>query len=515
MATILTQVRLATTVNIDLATNLVIGVSKIDGVVVGSNNRILVKAQTNQVQNGIYTVNSSGVWARASDWANASSQDSGTLVFVQEGSSFADTGWVVSTDGTITVGTTATTWTRFSLNLKLSSADLPSNIILRREKGYPLTNDEVDNNFKYLSVSLTEKLDSSLFTGTNVSSLLSGMTAVDSNLNAWLLRDKAPAESASSSTIAIRSSSGDLYANTFFGNLSGNATTATSSTYADTAGNVSGSGVIALGNGGTGSNNAAGARSNLGAVNIAGDTMTGKLVLPAATTERASLRITPGNITISAPINGDIWATTDDKVYFRASSTNSQFAFIDSPAFTGSPTAPTADIASNSTAIATTAYVQSHRTVINAAIALKADISSPALTGTPTAPTPATSDNSTKIATTAYTVLKVADALSSYSTTTAMNTAISSALSSYSTTTAMNSAISTALTSYYTKTQIDTTLAGYSTTVATTNAITNATSPKANTTYVDGLQEKWGTSRKFVQSTTPTGAVNGDFWFKI
>ena len=514
MATILTQVRLATTVNLDLAVNLTIGVSKIDGVIVATNNRILVKAQTNKVQNGIYTLNSLGAWVRASDWSGGTSQDSGTLVFVQEGSTFADTGWVVSTDGAITVGTTATTWTRFSLNLTLSSADLPSSIILRKEKGYPLTNDELDNNFKYLSTSLTAKLDASVFTGASISTQLSALAAVDANLNAWLLRDKAPSESASASTVALRTSSGDLYANVFYGNLSGNSTTSTSSTYATTAGNISGSGVVALVNGGTGSNNAASARTALGAVNIAGDTMTGKLVLPAVSTERASLRITPGSATISAPVSGDVWAT-DDRLWYRTSIATRQFAFLDSPAFTGSPTAPTADISSNSTAVATTAYVQLHRTVVDASIALKANIASPTFTGVPLAPTPATSDNSTKIATTAYAVAKIAESLTNYSTTTAMNTAIGTALNSYSTTAAMNTAIGTALSSYYTKTQIDTTFAGYSTTVAMTTAITNAVSPKANTTYVDGLQSMWGSSKKFVQTATPTGAVNGDFWFKI
>ena len=307
MATILTQVRLATTANVVLATNLTIGVSKIDNVIVATNDRILVKAQSNAVENGIYTLNSLGTLVRASDWSGGTTQTSGTLVFVQEGDTFADTGWIVSTDGTITVGTTATTWSRFSLNLKLSSADLPSSIILRKEKGYPLTNDELDNNFKYLSSSLTEKLDTALFTGTNISTALALMTAQNANLNSWLLRDKAPAESATASTVAIRTSSGDLYASTFFGNLSGNSTTSTSSTYATTSGNISGSGVVSLSNGGTGSNTASGARASLGAVNIAGDTLTGKLIFAAATTERAALRIVPSAAVVSAPVSGDIW----------------------------------------------------------------------------------------------------------------------------------------------------------------------------------------------------------------
>jgi hypothetical protein len=66
-----------------------------------------------------------------------------------------------------------------------------------------------------------------------------------------------------------------------------------------------------------------------------------------------------------------------------------------SPALTGVPTAPTAAGGTNTTQLATTAFV-------TAGLAPKAPLASPALTGTPTAPTPANSDNSTKLATTAY-----------------------------------------------------------------------------------------------------------------
>ena len=59
---------------------------------------------------------------------------------------------------------------------------------------------------------------------------------------------------------------------------------------------------------------------------------------------------------------------------------------------TNSIAANTASITANSTDIAT----------INTNLALKAPLASPAFTGTPTAPTPATSDNSTKVATTEY-----------------------------------------------------------------------------------------------------------------
>ena len=69
--------------------------------------------------------------------------------------------------------------------------------------------------------------------------------------------------------------------------------------------------------------------------------------------------------------------------------------YVNSPAFTGTPTAPTAATGTNTTQIATTAFVAS-------SIAPLAPLASPAFTGTPTAPTPAAGTNNTDIATTAF-----------------------------------------------------------------------------------------------------------------
>ena len=70
---------------------------------------------------------------------------------------------------------------------------------------------------------------------------------------------------------------------------------------------------------------------------------------------------------------------------------------LTSPAFTGTPTAPTAAVGTNSTQLATTAFVV-------AADALKANIASPTLTGTPSAPTAAIGTNTTQLATTAFVI---------------------------------------------------------------------------------------------------------------
>lgn len=83
-------------------------------------------------------------------------------------------------------------------------------------------------------------------------------------------------------------------------------------------------------------------------------------------------------------------------------------ADIASPALTGTPTAPTAPSGTDSTQIATTAFVNTaidelvESGINEEAINSKADINSPNFTGTPTAPTAPLGTGNTQIATTAF-----------------------------------------------------------------------------------------------------------------
>jgi hypothetical protein len=72
---------------------------------------------------------------------------------------------------------------------------------------------------------------------------------------------------------------------------------------------------------------------------------------------------------------------------------------INSPALTGTPTGPTAASDTNTTQLATCAFVQQE---ITEELATYAPLASPTLTGVPTAPTPSANDNSAKLATTQY-----------------------------------------------------------------------------------------------------------------
>jgi hypothetical protein len=102
------SVKVATTANITLS-----GAQTIDGVSVVAGDRVLVKNQTSGSQNGLY-VAAAGAWARSTD-ANASSNlTTGSFVYVDQGTSNGGTAWVLSTTGTITVGTTSVTFTQFS-----------------------------------------------------------------------------------------------------------------------------------------------------------------------------------------------------------------------------------------------------------------------------------------------------------------------------------------------------------------------------------------------------------------
>lgn len=99
--------------------------------------------------------------------------------------------------------------------------------------------------------------------------------------------------------------------------------------------------------------------SGTGFVAKTGDTMTGKLNLPASAAGSAGLNLGAG-VAPSAPNNGDIW-TTASGLFAQIAGATEQYAKLASPAFTGNPTAPTPVAGDNDTSVATTAFVQSEQ----------------------------------------------------------------------------------------------------------------------------------------------------------
>jgi hypothetical protein len=102
----------ATTTNGTLATAFANG-EVVDGVTLATGNRILIKNQTDQTANGIYTVNASGAPTRSTDMDNGS-EFPGAFVFVEQGTVNADTGWTCTNNAPVTLGSTNITWTQFS-----------------------------------------------------------------------------------------------------------------------------------------------------------------------------------------------------------------------------------------------------------------------------------------------------------------------------------------------------------------------------------------------------------------
>lgn len=102
------SVRLASTGSIAPPT----GLPTIDGVAVVAGDRILLKNQSDPTQNGIW-IAAAGAWSRATDvdtWNELVS----AYVWVELGTTQADTGWICTVDQGGTLGTTAVTWTQFS-----------------------------------------------------------------------------------------------------------------------------------------------------------------------------------------------------------------------------------------------------------------------------------------------------------------------------------------------------------------------------------------------------------------
>lgn len=156
-------------------------------------------------------------------------------------------------------------------------------------------------------------------------------------------------------------------------------------------------------------------------------TGTGSLVLSAS----PALTGTPSAPTAAVDTNTTQVATTAYVVgqgYLKSATASSTYAPLASPALTGTPTSTTAAVSTNTTQIATTAFVLGQGNSTAATIAVngtqaagtsnlyaradhvhptdttRAPLASPTFTGTPAAPTAAVSTNTTQLATTAFVI---------------------------------------------------------------------------------------------------------------
>jgi hypothetical protein len=217
----------------------------VDGVSVSNTARILVYAQANAVQNGVYTVtnpgNASAQWVltRSTDTdtfglASSTQLSEGSTFFVQDGDTGAGRTYTCNTQGTITFGTTNITFAQISsaqiyaagtgLNLANLTFSISNTAVTAAQYG----NDGAVGQF---TVNAQGQLTNAANVSINASSISVGTLA----------NGRTTAASANgASTIVLRDSNGDFAANTITATTS-NATTFNGTTGAFT--NVSGNGV--------------------------------------------------------------------------------------------------------------------------------------------------------------------------------------------------------------------------------------------------------------------------------
>jgi hypothetical protein len=213
-----------------------------------AKTRILVKNQTDASLNGIYYFYSydgatEAILARTDD---ALGLTPGTFVFVEGGTVNGDAGFVISTDGDITVGTTGITWTQFSGTGQIVAGDgiTKTGSTLSVDAGDGITVDvngvSISNTYAGQdSIDTVGTIAFGIWEGSTIDVAHGGTGAT--TLTGYVVGDGANALSATS-TIPGSDIDGDI---------SGNAANVT--------------GTVAVENGGTGATTAAGARSNLGA----------------------------------------------------------------------------------------------------------------------------------------------------------------------------------------------------------------------------------------------------------
>ena len=114
------SVRVASTANVTISGP----GAAIDGVTLSSGDRVLLKDQSTASQNGIYVFNgAASAMTRATDADADAEVTSGLFVFVEAGTVNADNGFVLTTDGSITVGSTSLSFVQFSGAGQITAGD--------------------------------------------------------------------------------------------------------------------------------------------------------------------------------------------------------------------------------------------------------------------------------------------------------------------------------------------------------------------------------------------------------
>lgn len=277
-------------------------------------------------------------------------------------------------------------------------------IIYRSTKGSPLSIAEADGNFTYLNEQLVAKLDSTSYTAADVLAKLLTVDGAGSGLDADRLDGLTSATANTASTIVARDASGNFSAGTITasltGNVTGNVTGNLTGTVTGNATNVSG--VVAVTNGGTGVSDVAAIKTLLSLATM-------------STQSASAVAITGGTITglsSALPIaSGGTGGTTADAAKTALGLVIGTHVQAQAGILTGLSAIPSDSLGilvrnANGTATVRSLAVGTGLSITNAdAISGNPTISlgsSIALAGTPTAATAASGTNTTQLATTAF-----------------------------------------------------------------------------------------------------------------
>ena len=180
------------------------GALSMDGGSPAIGQRVLLKDQTDSVQNGIYSVTTAGnagaayVLTRSTDADAASEISGGAFFFVEQGSANADNGYVTTHNGTPTIGTDDITFEQFSgagqisagsaltktgntLNVAVDDSSIEINSDALRVKASGITNAMLAG-----SIDLTAKVTGALPVGnggTGLTSIAKGSILVANSAN--------------------------------------------------------------------------------------------------------------------------------------------------------------------------------------------------------------------------------------------------------------------------------------------------------------------------------------------
>lgn len=176
------SVRVATTVPGTLASSFQNG-DLIDGVNISTGDRILIKDQASQSENGIYVVNPTGAPTRADDM-DVWSEVPGAFVAVEEGTAYADTIWLCTSNNGGTINSTAVVWQQIPTTPGITSSnfvdkEVPTGAINGANTSYTLANTPIaGSEHVYLNGVLQESGAGNDYTisGANITMLTAPLT---------------------------------------------------------------------------------------------------------------------------------------------------------------------------------------------------------------------------------------------------------------------------------------------------------------------------------------------------